>query len=105
MPIYRYRCPQGHESERLRPFDVSETSCPCGQTAERQAVYRMSMIGNTEIPRDERNYRQSFSEYQDALHDVVHKYERAYDNHDPVREPDYYALAKTQAIAKGAPIR
>lgn len=38
MPIYAYKCPAGHETERIEPFsDPKPIICEiCGQEAERQ---------------------------------------------------------------------
>ncbi len=107
MPLYRYRCDQGHEAELLRPRDVAVVSCPCGAQADRLAVNRVAHIGRATVPRDERSYRQSYAEYHDAVQDVAYKYDRLNDSRAPaekVREPDYYELAKAQAVAKGASI-
>lgn len=37
MPLYCYRCPQGHEEERLEPMTAPESHrCPeCGEEAQR----------------------------------------------------------------------
>ena len=41
MPLYCYRCPQGHEEERLEPMTAPESHpCPeCGATQERLEPY------------------------------------------------------------------
>jgi putative FmdB family regulatory protein len=37
MPLYDYRCPNGHTTEQIRKSDVTEIACPlCQATAERQ---------------------------------------------------------------------
>ena len=40
MPIYCYKCPNGHEEERLEPLDAPEAHpCPeCEGEATRQAT-------------------------------------------------------------------
>lgn len=43
MPLYDYRCEEGHVTERLAPFDCTYTSCfTCGRTAKRQSVYQVA---------------------------------------------------------------
>ena len=54
MPQYLYRCPFGHETELLRPREVEEVQCICGQTASRQAVYRIAFTGFSRMPIDQR---------------------------------------------------
>lgn len=108
MPIYRYTCPSGHEAELLRPMDVGAVPCACGASASRRAVNRVAYIGRAPVPRDERSYRQSYGEYREAVAEVADHYERVNGERAPaeqVREPDYYDLAKAQAVAKGAVIR
>ena len=107
-PLYIYRCPAGHETELLRPRSVESNVCPCGADAERQAVYHFAVVGQAAIPRDEKNYRQTYGEYREAVAEVVDGYERVNKDRPPgerVQSPDYYGKARAQAIAKGAPIR
>ena len=108
MPIYSYRCGQGHETELLRPFEVAEVLCGCGDQAIRSSVNRLSVIGQVPVPRDERSYRKSYGEYREAAAEVADGYERVNRDRAPseqVKGTDYYSLAKAQAIAKGAPIK
>ena len=104
MPIYTYKCSEGHEADQVQHRDIVVVPCACGLAARRQSVYRLAITGLAETPRDERSYRQSYGEYQDALNDVAYHWNNAKASGDPVREPDYYAAARAQAIAKGAPI-
>ncbi len=39
MPLYTFRCVQGHESDRLGPTSTERITCHCGQQAKRQSVY------------------------------------------------------------------
>lgn len=107
MPIYRYCCPQGHEADKLRPMDVATAVCSCGLSAKRSPVNHLTVIGTALIPRDERNYRQSYGEYREAVMEVADHYERVNDSRPPrehIQPLDHYALAKAQAKAKGAMI-
>jgi hypothetical protein len=86
---------------------VESVECACGSEANREAVNRVAIIGAVPVPRDERNYRQSFAEYREAVAEVADGYERVNRDRAPgerIREPDYYERAKAQAIAKGVPI-
>ena len=108
MPFYSYRCPQGHDQELLRPREVVSVPCPCGEDGIRQAVNRLAVIGKAVIPRDQRSYRQTFSEYNEALAEVADSYARVNDSRPPedhVQQPDYFGLATKQAVDKGVPIR
>ena len=103
--MFAYRCPQGHETDELRHHDVVSIPCLCGAEALRQAVNQFAVIGQASVPRDERNYRKSYSEYREALADVVYDNEKVQKNGQRVIEPDYYDAARAQAKAKGANIR
>ena len=108
MPIYDYRCTAGHEFEERRSYDDSLVPCRCGLDAQRQAVNHIAVIGQTSVPRDERNYRHTFSEYREAVDEVQDGYERVNQARAPseqVKQPDYLSLAKAQAVAHGVPIR
>lgn len=105
MPLYRYLCPHGHEAELVRPMGARAVECSCGAEAQRQSVYRLAVIGNAAVPRDERNYRHEYSEYSEAMAEVSDFYNTKRANGDPVREPDYYSLARQQAAAQGVAVR
>ena len=108
MPIYVYRCKQGHETELLRTFEVNDVLCPCGSHALRQPINRLVVIGRAIVPRDQRNYRKSYGEYREAVAEVSDHYSRVNNGRGPgekVQPPDYYGLAKAQAVAKGVAIR
>lgn len=105
MPLFTFVCPAGHTAELLRHRDVVLVACPCGLAGERQAVNRVSLIGQATVPRDERSYRHEFREFAEASAEVGDFYGRKTADGDPVNVPDYYALARAQAIAAGAPIR
>lgn len=42
MPLYEYRCANGHAFEALRGADVQALACECGGEALRSAVYKNS---------------------------------------------------------------
>ena len=85
--------------------DVAVPDCPCGAPRRRLVVHRVAVIGQATVPRDERSYRQGYAEYREAVAEVSDFYQRKRADGDPVREPDYYGLARAQSIAKGAVIQ
>ena len=105
MPLYTYVCQDGHEIEALRSIDTVVAACFCGHEAQRQAANRVSVIGKADVPREQRNYRQSYGEYREALADVAYENEEHRKNGEQVSEPDYYEVAKAKAASKGAKIR
>lgn len=48
MPVYEYRCPQGHTFERLLPIAQyrEEQSCPCGFAAEKVILHPPKVFGD-----------------------------------------------------------
>ena len=108
MPLYGYQCPQGHEVELIRPIGVDTVLCPCGDESKRQTVNRVSHIGRAAIPRDQKTYRQSFSEYREAVAEVSDSYSRINNErapHEQALKPNYFQLAKSKARSQGAAIR
>ncbi len=108
MPLYDYRCPNGHRVELIRPIGVNTVQCSCGVDAERRTVNRVAHIGRAVVPHAQRNYRQSFSEYREAVDEVADSYRRVNDErapHEGVTAPNYYELAKTKAHTQGAAIK
>ena len=103
MPLYGFRCDQGHETELLCAIGAEViVVCSCGGLAHRYAVNRLAVIGQATVPRDERNYRKTYGEYREAVAEVADHYERRRSNGERVQEPNYYGMARQQAIAKGA---
>ncbi len=98
--MYEYRCPEGHVSELLKPRTVDVVACPCGSPARREQVYHIGVTGFAETPVLERDKRQTYREYIEAVNEVGDAYDRARANGDPVQEPDYAAMARQQAISR-----
>ena len=105
MPLYTYQCERGHRSELLRSRDVETERCSCGLASYRDTFNRVAVIGNAPVPHEARNHRQAFSEYTAASAEVADYYGKRRANGDPVNPPDYYAIARQQARAKGAALR
>ncbi len=102
MPMYEYRCREGHVTELLRPRTVEVVACACGAPAGRAQVYPFAVSGFTPIPRDEKNYRQDFREFTEARAEAGDYYGRLRANGDPVNEPDYATIARAQAPVRAA---
>lgn len=64
MPLYEYRCSDGHIHEALRSMDVSETPCACGRVALRVGANRVAITGPAE---DSRGMYRRFSEASQEL--------------------------------------
>ena len=64
MPLYIYRCPQGHSTEALRGVSVAVIACDCGKVSQRQSVYATAIGGRQRPPVAER--RVSLREYREA---------------------------------------
>ena len=108
MPLYVYQCSEGHQVELIRPIEVATFPCSCGAELKRQAVNHVAHIGRAVIPQDQKSYRQSFSEYQEAVAEVADSYSRANNGrapHEQVLEPNYFQLAKSKARSQGAAIK
>lgn len=87
---------------------VATALCSCGLLANRSSVNHLTVIGTATVPRDERNYRQSYGEYREAVVEVADQHQRVNDSRSPgewVQSPDYYALAKAQSRARGVKIQ
>ena|SRR3990167_1266105 len=107
MPLYLYRCPEGHQLERLQAQGVETLACGCGALAQRCAVNVLTVVGKATIPPSERSYRQAYAEYREAVEDVAYHYDKVNRDRAPdeqVKERDYYQEASAQAQAKGAKI-
>lgn len=108
MPLYQYRCSQGHEEELIRQMGVDTVPCPCGLSSKRRTVNQVAHIGRAAVPQDQRNYRQSFSEYREAVAEVSDGYSRINNDRAPnekVLEPNLFEFAKSKAQSQGAAIK
>ena len=101
MPCYLYVCPTGHETELLRPRTVEVVSCACGQAASRSQVNRIGVSGFADVPRDQKNYRQSYKEYAEAVQEVGYAHDKAKQAGSPGAPSDLFSAAMRQAKARG----
>lgn len=79
MPLYRYRCPAGHETELLRSRTAETVSCSCGEAAERLSVYRVSFSGFAETPVGQADLYRDYKRYDEAAQQLEYQKARAED--------------------------
>ena len=96
MPLFAYRCPEGHETELLRPRDVELVSCPCGQPAKRIEVYRVGFSGFARTPVDQRQIK--MRNFNEANAEIGHRESRQTNiDGSPARTPSHWRAAKAEA--------
>lgn len=101
-PLYAFTCADGHQTEKLvAGYDCASVSCRCGKTASRAQVNRIGVSGLAIIPRDHRNYRQSYREFEEARAEVGYAYGQREKAGEPVQMPDYAAIAQANVAANG----
>ena len=114
MPLYDYKCSEGHLFEGRAAFgDDTPVSCPaCGQPSERQKVYiitpftesgvRVGRVSST--PRDEK--RVNLKKFQEASAEVDHAYKKIEESvGHPVETPSLYHEGLRQAKLVQAGLR
>lgn len=95
MPLYEFICPAGHATEKLvAGYDCTSVSCRCGKAASRAQVNRIGVSGLAVIPKDHKNYRQSYHEFEEARAEVGYAYDQRQKAGEPVQMPDYAAIAQ-----------
>lgn len=112
MPRYDYTCPAGHVTESVRSVHVTAIQCFCHKTARRVAIYRDQYIScetgpksglKVEAPRDEKDLRKPFAQYQEAAQEVEYAYARVDD--PKVKAPDLYGEGIRRAKKRGVKMR
>ena len=88
MPLYDYRCSQGHVSESLQAMGVESICCACGLPAERQGAYRVAVVSPYV------DSRGMYRRYVDATSEMAHTAEKT---GTPMPSP--YAAAKERVRA------
>lgn len=98
MPLYDFRCSNGHVTEQRAGYDQSAIGCHCGTEAQRNPVNRLSVSGFAIQPMRSRPV--GLSQFIEAQGEMVRTAERT-----GVMAPDVMAIAKRQAarIEKHAP--
>lgn len=117
MPNYQYQCSYCTTVvERYESLDTSVITCPaCGELAQRAPFYRDQYIQcetgprgglKNEPPRDEKDLRQPFRQYQEASQEIEYAYNSAEQKSgETLKRPDYYKEGVRQAKKRGAKIR
>lgn len=96
MPLYDFRCANGHVMERIASRDSEEMLCTCGLPAQRQAVNRINSIGFARTPLDQRQY--NLKEFQEASAEVEYAESKHTDiEGKPVQGPSLWGAAKRKA--------
>lgn len=58
MPMYEFRCEDGHTHDRVAPVEKTSTVCHCGRNATRLSVYSFASprkwASEFQVPRDAR---------------------------------------------------
>ena len=99
MPLYDFRCPEGHVTESRQGREVELISCPCGQPASRVSVYHFG-IGGQPPPR----YR--VSEFQEAAQEANYYHGRMEESKgEPIPRIDVVNAAKQKARKQGARVK
>ena len=97
MPLYLFRCPEGHEAERLvREYGADAVICDCGETALRQLSLGAARIGIAEIPPDQRRYDLSLFREATAEQDYAYSKVEREIGHD-LPAPNLWQIAKRRA--------
>ena len=77
MPLYVFRCPEGHGAESIRPYDTETIPCPrCGMVAARQPVFGTGFVVEpAAVPRDQQ--RHDLTLFKEATAERAYYHERA----------------------------
>ncbi len=117
MPLYDYRCQNGHLFEELRPMEIETMPCrACSLPANRVPFNRIRIVKldvfeydgrdikaamqvtNGRLELDSIQTRQKFRDYMDASQESNYLYEQAEkDLGTPIQSPDVWAAAKEGA--------
>ena len=101
MPLYDFRCANGHITERLAPIGAGGGVCPrCSEPTER-------MVGGARaafnIPPDPK-YRVSLA--REAGEELAYQHtKRENEVGHPIKQTDYFSIARRRAAARGGVIR
>ena len=90
MPLYDFRCDEGHEFEERGGFNTSEVPCHCGLVARRSSVNRIGVSGFATPAMNERPL--PISRGQEAMDDMQTQARKT-----GVEAPDVWQIAKDEA--------
>ncbi len=93
MPQYVYRCPQGHETELVRPIGTDTVSCKqCDDLMQRRTVNHIEIRGPTV------NTGGMASRFLEASAEREHIYQKVEANTgEPVQRPNDWAAPRARA--------
>lgn len=99
MPLFDFRCSNGHVSEAIRPSEVVGIACPrCARMARRNGVNRgIGVVGPTT------DTRGMFRRFTEASAEIDHAASSIEANTgQPVRTPNLWKAAQQRAAAMSA---
>ena len=95
MPIYDFRCSDGHTTEAIRPMSTEAIPCACGGEAHRTGVNPgIGIVGPTT---DTRGMYRRFTEASAELDYSAQRYEQSTGQQAP--NTGLWSAAKAQATA------
>ena len=96
MPLFMFRCPQGHRTERLCAAVVQALDCGCGARAGRESVYLTAQGGRQRAPVAERPVL--MRQYREASEQLAYGHARAEESaQQPLAPPPLFRMAKAKA--------
>ena len=96
MPLYDYRCPDGHRVELVRPMGTDTVACPsCDGVAYRSRVHHFDVVGPTV---DTRGMARRFVEAHAEREHEYSKAEAAVGN--SIERPNDWAVPEARAAAR-----
>jgi hypothetical protein len=76
LPLYEFRCQEGHTTEARASRETTSIFCACGAPAARQSVYRVGVSGFARTPLPERHYGKQFKAFQEASGELEYQASR-----------------------------
>ncbi len=103
MPLYVFTCAQEHQTELLRPRDVSIAVCPeCGEDATRAEVNRIGFSGFAKTPMGEHDFHQDYRRFTEASSEIDYSFaKRESDTGQKLSSP-LFQMAKADMAKKAA---
>ena len=99
MPVYDFRCPEGHVTESRQGREIEAIFCPCGEAASRLSVYHFGIGG---IPPT----RFRVTEFQEAAQEANYYHGRMEQSKGGIiPRIDAVKAAKVKARSQGAKVR
>ncbi len=108
MPLYDFKCPSGHVTERLKGYGVESIPCPyCCAPAHRRGYNTVSVElreAATEVK--DKDGRVNVTRFKEASEEVAYGYEKAEQREGvKIKSPNLYKAGLREAKRKGAKLR